>query len=199
MDGPRSAARQIRWDHAACAAYGDARLAADFLEGHRRDGAVRALLVGPDEARVRCHLEVLAVERYRLRFGSEHQPVPSSDPHIPLAEKQRQAGRFRHPPPFEQLWPGPGLEYEACRRIEAPRDHELAIGLPLRRREVLHDPFTSSFCVCQPDPVASVPREPCPADRSARPRADGIARSRPPLPRVGAARACRSAPSRLSP
>src|SRR5882762_6972360 len=41
------------------------RLAAFFLEGHRGDGAAVTLLIGPDEARVPCHLVVLAEERHR--------------------------------------------------------------------------------------------------------------------------------------
>ena len=44
----------------------------------------------------------------------------------------------------------------------------------------------------------SVPRRPCPARRSARPRAGGSSRSTPSLPRAGAGRACRSARARPS-
>src|SRR5262245_66677512 len=41
------------------------RLAAFFLEGHRSHGpAVITFFVRPDETRVRCHFEVLAVERH---------------------------------------------------------------------------------------------------------------------------------------
>src|ERR1700675_751590 len=39
------------------------RLAAFFLEGHRRDGTLVTFLIGPDEARVRCYFLVRAEER----------------------------------------------------------------------------------------------------------------------------------------
>src|SRR5262249_26032797 len=37
-----------------------------------------------------------------------------------------------------QLGPGPRFEDEACRTVEGACDHELALGLSLRRRLVLH-------------------------------------------------------------
>src|SRR5258706_691890 len=44
------------------------RLAIFFLEGHRGDRAtVTAFVIGPDEARVRCHIEVRAEERHPFR------------------------------------------------------------------------------------------------------------------------------------
>ena len=42
-------------------------LAAFFLEGHRGDGpTVTTFVISPDEARVRCHIDVPAEERHRL-------------------------------------------------------------------------------------------------------------------------------------
>ncbi len=44
------------------------------------------------------------------------------------------AKRLRRPPPLEQLGPGPGLEHDARRAVEGPRDDELALGRPLHSR-----------------------------------------------------------------
>src|SRR5687768_11997594 len=69
----------------------DLCLAASFFEGHRGDGAVRALVIAPGEARRWCHLEVLAEERYGFRVPGKHQSVPTPDTNIHLAGKQGQA------------------------------------------------------------------------------------------------------------
>src|SRR5688572_16661261 len=66
-------------------------LAAAFFKGHRSNGAARALIIAPREARVRYHLEVLAEERYEFRVPGEHQSVPAPDTNIHLAGKQGQA------------------------------------------------------------------------------------------------------------
>src|SRR4051812_2252859 len=65
------------------------RLAPLLLEGHRGDGLTAlTLLVGPDEARGRCHLEVLAEERHRLRaLEAEHEAVTAPDTDIRLARE----------------------------------------------------------------------------------------------------------------
>ena len=178
------------------------RLAAFFLEGHRGDGpTVATFFIGPDEARVRCHFEVPAEERHGLRGSvAEHETVLAPDTNIHLAGKQGHAKRLRYPPPLEQLGLGPRLEHDARRAVEGSRDDELTLGLPFHRRAVLHGGgLTLSSCVHRPSPSVSVPRQPCPARRSVRPRAGGTSRSMPPLPPVGAGRACRSARARPSP
>src|SRR5262249_25393597 len=107
---------------------------------------------------------------------------------------------LRYPPALQQLGPGPRLEHDARRAVEGPRDHQLTLGLPLRRRAVLHrGGLTLSSCVHRPSPFVSVPRPPCPARRSVSPRVGGTSRSRPPLPPAGAGRACRSARAPPSP
>ena len=178
------------------------RLATLFLEGHRGDGpAAATFLVGPDEARVRCHFDVSAEERHGLRGAvAEHEAVPAPDTNIRLAGKQGHAHRLRCPPPLEQLGLGPRLEHEARRAVEGSRDDELTLGLPFHRRAVLHGGgLTFSSCVHRPSPSVSVPRQPCPTRRSVRPRAGGTSRSMPSLPPGGAGRACRSARARPSP
>src|SRR5262245_44131477 len=102
------------------------RLAAFFLEGHRGDGPIlTTFVIGPDQARVRCHLDVPAEERHRLWIVTEHQTVRAPDTNIHLAGKQGHAHRLRYPPPLEQLGLGPRLEHDASRAVESSRDDEL--------------------------------------------------------------------------
>src|ERR1051326_4815981 len=73
------------------------RLASPFLEGGRGDGpTVIAFVIGPDEARVRCHFDVPTEELHGLRaLVAEHQPIRASDTNVQLAGKHRQAKRLR--------------------------------------------------------------------------------------------------------
>src|SRR5436190_17860983 len=53
-------------------------LATFFLEGHRGDRpTLTTFLVGPDEARVRCHFEVRAEERHSIGFELETVLAPT--------------------------------------------------------------------------------------------------------------------------
>ncbi len=180
----------------------DQGLGTSFFKGHRGDGPIFAtFVIRPDEAGVRHHFVVPTEERHALRRVrvAEHQTVRAPDANIHFAGKQGQAKRLRYPPPLEQLGFGPGFEHDASRPVEGSHHDELTIGLSFHRRAVLHGcGLTFSFCVHRPSPSVSVPRQPCPARRSVRPRADGTSRSMPPLPRVGTARACRSVRARTS-
>src|SRR4029077_9293160 len=110
------------------------------------------------------------------------------------------AQRLRQPPPLEQLGLGPGLEHDARRAVESSGDDELTLGLPFHSRAVLHGcELTSTSCVHRPSPSVSIPRQPCPARRTVRPRAGGTSRAMPSLPPIGAGRACRSPRARASP
>src|SRR6185503_9059514 len=100
----------------------------------------------------------------------------------------------------EQLGLDPRLEHDASRAVEGSRNDELTLGLPFHRRGVLHGGrLTLSSCVHRLSPSVSIPRQPCPARRSVPPRAGDTSRSMPPLPPVGAGRACRSVRARPSP
>src|SRR5215468_2702280 len=113
----------------------------------------------------------------------------ASLPHtnICLAGNHGHVNRLWYPPLLEQLGLGPRLEHDARRGVEGSRDDELTLGLPFRRRAVLDGVgLTLSSCVHRPSPSVSVPRQPCPARRSARPRAGGTPRSMPFLSPVGA-------------
>src|SRR5262245_6580633 len=62
------------------------RLATLFLEGHRGDRPrVTTFLIGPDEARVRCHFDVPAKEIHPV---AEPQTVSATDTNIHFAGKQ---------------------------------------------------------------------------------------------------------------
>src|SRR5688572_25716690 len=126
------------------------RLATLFLECHRGDRTTRTtFLIGPHEARVRCHFEVRAEERRSIGF--ELETVLAPDASIHLAGKQGHAHRLRHPPPPEQLGLGPRLEHDAGRAVEGSGDNQLTLGLPLHRRAVLHGRrLTLCSCVHQP-------------------------------------------------
>src|SRR5215471_10346670 len=178
------------------------RLATFFLEGHRGDGPTfTTFVIGPDEARVRCHFDIPTEELVRVRgIVAEHQTVLASDTNIHLAGTQEHAHRFRHPPLLEQLGLGPRLEHDARRTVESSRDDELTLGRSFHSRAVLHRcDLTLSYCVHRFSPFVSIPRQPCPTRRSVRPRAGNTSRSRPSLLPIGAGRACRSARARPSP
>src|SRR5215212_12094301 len=157
-------------------------LATLLLECHRGDGTLLdTFLIGPREARVRRDVEVRAEKRHTVGF--ELETVLAPDTNIHLTGTQGHAHRLRHPPPLEQLGLGPRLEHDARRAVESSRRDYLTLGLPFHRRAVLHGGrLTLSSCVHRPSPCASVPRQPCPARRSVRPRAGGTSRSMPPLP-----------------
>ena len=54
-----------------------------FLEGHRGDGpTLTTFLIGPDEARVRCHFEVRAEERHSIGFELETVRAPDTNIHL---------------------------------------------------------------------------------------------------------------------
>ena len=61
-------------------------LVAYFLEGHRGHGTILAtLVIRPDDSRVRCHFDVLAEERHRLRaVDAEDEAVVASSTDICL-------------------------------------------------------------------------------------------------------------------
>src|SRR5581483_2691899 len=109
------------------------------FEGDGRDGALFSLVIRPDDALVRHHVEILAVERHGVGpAGAEFQSIFSAGTDVHLARHERNAGyRFRNPPAPEQLWFAPRPENRARRRIECPRDDELAIPFALDRRAVL--------------------------------------------------------------
>ena len=82
--------------------HGQQRLAGVFIEGHRSDClAVVTFLVGPNEARVRCHFEVCAEELHRRIFVAKHQTILPPNANIHFAGKQGQPIRFWYPPPPE--------------------------------------------------------------------------------------------------
>src|SRR4029434_7325777 len=136
----------------------------------------------------------------RRSIGFELETLLAPDTNIHLTAKQGHAHRLRHPPPLEQLGLGPRFEHHARRAVKGSRSDQLALGLAFHRRAVLHGGrLTFSSCVHRPSPSVPVPRQPCPTRRSGRPRAGGTSRSMPPLPSVGAGRACRSARARPSP
>src|SRR5688572_32388893 len=59
------------------------RLATLFLEGHRGDWpTLTSFLIGPDEARVRCHFEVRAEERHSIGFELETVRAPDTNIHL---------------------------------------------------------------------------------------------------------------------
>ena len=62
------------------------RPAACFLERYRGDlPTVATFFIGPDEARVRCHLEVSTEELHGVRGSGvpEHEAAPASDTNVP--------------------------------------------------------------------------------------------------------------------
>src|SRR6185295_11099181 len=102
-------------------AHDQQRLATLFLEGHRGDGpTLTTFLIGPDEARVRCHFEVRAEERHGIVF--ELETVLAPDTNIDLTGTQGHAHRLRRPPLSEQLGLGPRLEHDAGRGVDGSRD-----------------------------------------------------------------------------
>src|SRR4051812_43917097 len=80
---------------------------------------VTTFVIGPDEARVRCHFEVRAEERYTIGF--ELETVLAPDMNIHLTGTQGHAHRLRHPPPLEQLGLGPRFEHDTRRAVEGSR------------------------------------------------------------------------------
>src|ERR671928_1517793 len=131
------------------------RLAALFLEGHRGDRpALATFLVGPREARIRLHFDIRAEKRGRLRATVvEYQSVLASDTSVYLARQQLHSHRPGYPPALEQLGLGKGLEHDARRAVDGPRDHYLAIRRPFHRRAVLRAAgLTSDFCVHRSSP-----------------------------------------------
>jgi len=68
------------------------RLAALLLEGHRVDGTVGTFLIGPNQARIGYHLDVLAEECHGLRaLLADLETVPTPDTYIRFAGKQGHA------------------------------------------------------------------------------------------------------------
>ena len=95
--------------------HGQLRLAARFLEGHRGDRlTVVTFVVGPDQARVRCHFEVPTEELHGRALVTEDHSVPAPDANIRLAGEQLDRKRLRRPPPLEQLGLGPRLEHDCA-------------------------------------------------------------------------------------
>src|SRR4051812_14137039 len=160
------------------------RLACVFIESYRGDGlAVVTFVVGPNEARVRCHFEVRAEELHRRIFVAKHQTILPPDANIHLAGKQGQTIRLWYPPPPEQFCLSPRLEHEARRAVDGSRGDKFALGLPFHRRAVLRwGGLTFSSFVHRLSPSVSILRQPCPTRRSVRPRVGGTSRSMPPLP-----------------
>ncbi|EGE61087.1 hypothetical protein RHECNPAF_1260068 [Rhizobium etli CNPAF512] len=103
------------------------------LEGHARDRALFAFVVGPDDAFVRHHLEIFAIEGHGVRTaGAEFEPIFAAGADVHLARYERNAGhRFWHPPALEQLGLAPRLVNRARRRIECPGYQKFAIPLAL--------------------------------------------------------------------
>src|SRR5678815_4102928 len=64
--------------------------ATSLLEGHRGDGpTLTTFLIGPDEARVRCHFEVRAEERHAMAFFGTYLEVT---PHSRLVWTNEEGG-----------------------------------------------------------------------------------------------------------
>jgi hypothetical protein len=126
-------------------------LARILLERDRSDlHGAPDFFIGPDQARVRRHFEIPAMECHALWHDRvlEHEAVRAAHANIELAGQQGQANRFRNPPPLEQRGRGPRLEHEARWGIEGSRNNQLTLGLPFRRRVVFHGgSLTFSCCV----------------------------------------------------
>ena len=105
-----------------------------LLKSNRGDGsAVAAFFIGPDEARIRVHFEILSKKFHRLWEGSvaQHQSVSAPDTNIHLAGKEGHAGRFWNPPLPEEFRISPSLKDEADCAVEGPGNGELKLRLPL--------------------------------------------------------------------
>src|ERR1700710_2267733 len=98
---------------------------------------------------------------------AEHEAVGAPRANIGLAGNEGNPIRLRRPPPLEQLGLSPGLEYDARRRVEAPRDDDLTLGLPFHRCAVLPEGgITLHFCVHRRFPSVSILRRSRPMRRS---------------------------------
>src|SRR6185312_3230642 len=105
--------------------------------------------VGPDEARVRRHLNVATEERHWLSGGRmrHHKAVCAACAKIGLIGDEGYSKRLWEPPLLEQLGRGPRLEHDARRAVEGSRDHQLALGLSIHPRFVLHGVRSLSLLV----------------------------------------------------
>ena len=95
---------------------------------------VIAFVIGPDEARVRLHFDVLAEERHGIRgLAAELETVPAPDTNIRLAGQQGHACRLGRPPPLQELRFCPRIKNDLRGRFKSAGDDQLTVGI-LRQR-----------------------------------------------------------------